>query len=98
MRNLPPFPPFNNLLSSSQSQRLTFPRPTPVTSTTELRIIPSDTNPSLNGVTCQAYRDAAGTEIGSAPFTSLAPALIATNPVTIGSVFCSYREANPPLA
>jgi len=39
-------------------------------------------------VKCQAYKDAEGTEKGSAEFTADKPALIATNPVQEGSILC----------
>ncbi|KAF2806099.1 uncharacterized protein BDZ99DRAFT_501614 [Mytilinidion resinicola] len=48
----------------------------------------SATGTALSAVSCHAYKDAAGTSSGSAPFNSTSPALIATNPVQVGSVLC----------
>jgi len=43
---------------------------------------------AADAVNCMAYRDAAGTQPGSAIFNTTAPALIATNPVQEGSIKC----------
>ena len=50
----------------------------------------TSTNVDINSVVCQAYKDAAGTILGSAEFTYAQPAELATpnNPVETGSVRC----------
>ncbi|KAF2831023.1 hypothetical protein CC86DRAFT_401582 [Ophiobolus disseminans] len=46
----------------------------------------------LTSISCQAFLDAAGTQRGSALFTSTKPALISTTPVGIQSVWCRTAE------
>ncbi|KAF2270487.1 hypothetical protein CC78DRAFT_528246 [Lojkania enalia] len=49
----------------------------------------------VNSLTCLAYKDIEGTEVGSAPFTKSSPALISTNPVQENSIRCnSSTNAN----
>ncbi|ORY08192.1 hypothetical protein BCR34DRAFT_570044 [Clohesyomyces aquaticus] len=43
----------------------------------------------VTSLTCRAYKDAAGTDPGSAFFNSTTDALIATNPVQEGSIRCN---------
>ncbi|KAF2498949.1 hypothetical protein BU16DRAFT_558988 [Lophium mytilinum] len=47
----------------------------------------------LSAISCHAFKDAAGTGSGSALFNSTSPALIATNPVQVGSVLCVSTAA-----
>jgi hypothetical protein len=53
-----------------------------------LRIVSSDTD--VNTISCQAFKDAAGTQPGSTLFTYAQPALIATNPVQEKAIQCTY--------
>ncbi|KAF1996260.1 hypothetical protein P154DRAFT_525693 [Amniculicola lignicola CBS 123094] len=46
----------------------------------------------INDISCQAYRDDAGTQLGSALFTKAEPALIATNPVQERSILCKSKN------
>jgi hypothetical protein len=43
---------------------------------------------NISTVECRAYKDAAGTQPGSAPFNVTNPALLSTNLVDIGSILC----------
>ena len=43
-----------------------------------------------DSVVCQDYKDAAGTVNGGLPFTFGNPSLLATNPVEVGSIRCSF--------
>lgn len=52
-----------------------------------LKIVSAD-GVDVKSVKCKAYKDAEGTQPGSAEFTSDKPALIATNPVQEGSILC----------
>ncbi|KAF2235497.1 hypothetical protein EV356DRAFT_566382 [Viridothelium virens] len=65
------------------------------TSAYEIIFDGSSSNIDINTVECQAYKDADGTQIGSAPFTLASPAELATpnNPVEVGSVVC-YVASN----
>lgn len=49
----------------------------------------------VNAIKCQAYKDAAGKEKGSAEFTKANPASIATNPVQEGAILCVDSGAVP---
>ncbi|KAF2187029.1 hypothetical protein K469DRAFT_705580 [Zopfia rhizophila CBS 207.26] len=49
----------------------------------------------VNSLTCLAYKDAEGTDIGSAPFTFKTPAAISTNPVQEGSIRCNSTGEAP---
>ncbi|KAF2252971.1 hypothetical protein BU26DRAFT_515365 [Trematosphaeria pertusa] len=52
----------------------------------------SATDADINAIKCQAYKDAAGTQKGSAEFTFASPALISTNPVQEGSILCTTGD------
>ncbi|KAF2467500.1 uncharacterized protein BDR25DRAFT_395261 [Lindgomyces ingoldianus] len=53
-----------------------------------LQIISAD-GVDVNSLSCLAYKDAEGTDRGSAVFTFATPALISTNPVQEGSIRCN---------
>lgn len=53
-----------------------------------LRIVESDVD--VNAISCQAFKDVAGTQPGSAVFTYAQPASIATNPVQENAILCTY--------
>ncbi|KAF1990073.1 hypothetical protein K402DRAFT_418158 [Aulographum hederae CBS 113979] len=48
----------------------------------------------LDSVSCIAFKDKNGQELGSAVFTANITANIATNPVSIGSIRCTGRTSN----
>ncbi len=53
-----------------------------------IKIVSVSDDVDINSVQCQAFKDAAGTQLGSALFSYASPALIATNPVEEGSIRC----------
>lgn len=54
-----------------------------------LRILSASDSVNVRTIQCQAFRDTAGTQPGSAVFTYDHPALIATNPIHEKSIWCS---------
>ncbi|KAF2733221.1 hypothetical protein EJ04DRAFT_275409 [Polyplosphaeria fusca] len=71
--------------------------PSPLTLPTELKSVCGLSILSASGISpsslvCQAYKDAAGTQLGSARFTQAEPALISTNPVQEGSIRCDSNS------
>ncbi|KAF1959148.1 hypothetical protein CC80DRAFT_502215 [Byssothecium circinans] len=64
-------------------------------STCGLKLVSAD-GADLAAVQCQAYKDAAGQEKGSAQFNQSTPALISTNPVQIGSIKCAAGSVPGP--
>jgi hypothetical protein len=56
-----------------------------------LEIVSASDDIDVKAITCQAFKDAEGTEPGSAPFTQESPALIATNPVQEASILCEVK-------
>lgn len=54
-----------------------------------LRILSASANVDVRTISCQAFRDTAGTQPGSAVFTYDEPALIATNPVQEKAILCT---------
>ncbi|KAL5121391.1 hypothetical protein ACEQ8H_000859 [Pleosporales sp. CAS-2024a] len=58
-----------------------------------LKIVSATDNIDVNAISCRAYKDAAGTQVGSAAFTFAQPALIATNPVQEQAVWCNASSS-----
>lgn len=53
-----------------------------------IKIVSASDEAYIQNIQCQAFKDAAGTTPGSAVFTYESPALIATNPVQLQSIYC----------
>lgn len=51
-------------------------------------------NVDIDSVECRAYKDVAGVEPGSAPFTLASPAFLTTNLVEVGSILCYATETS----
>lgn len=47
---------------------------------------------NADDVECRMYKDAHGTQPGSAPFNTKTPAYVSTNAVSIGSILCYVVE------
>ncbi|KAH7408379.1 hypothetical protein DE146DRAFT_752511 [Phaeosphaeria sp. MPI-PUGE-AT-0046c] len=60
--------------------------------------ITSSTPLPLSSITCQAFKDADGKDVGSALFTATNPARISTNPVEIKGIWCRNPEYSGPGA
>lgn len=54
-----------------------------------LQVLSASSDVDMNSITCQAFKDAKGTQSGSEVFSYAEPALIATNPVPEESVWVS---------
>ena len=67
----------------------TAPMPVDLASVCGLQILSATPDIDVNTVQCQAFRDAQGTQVGSALFTYANPASIATNPVVEKGILCT---------
>ncbi|KAL9063438.1 MAG: hypothetical protein Q9157_008249 [Trypethelium eluteriae] len=54
----------------------------------------TDSGLVLKDIECRAYRDTAGVETGSAPFTLAQEALLSTNLASVSSVLCYVTESD----
>jgi hypothetical protein len=59
---------------------------------TKLQLV-QDQTVSAASIECRAYKDAAGTQPGSAAFTGSETAVVSTNTVTIGGILCYAVKA-----
>ncbi|CAO2656831.1 Nn.00g056340.m01.CDS01 [Neocucurbitaria sp. VM-36] len=58
-----------------------------------LRILSASASTDVTTIQCQAFRDADGTQPGSAVFTFDSPALIGTNPIQEKSILCTIPSS-----
>ncbi|OAL55840.1 hypothetical protein IQ07DRAFT_595495 [Pyrenochaeta sp. DS3sAY3a] len=63
-----------------------------------LRILSASADIDVRTISCQAFRDAEGTQPGSAVFTYDEPALIATNPVQEKAILCTVNAQDATVS